>query len=105
MKRKYFIIFTIIFMPLTSLGMPELNLNHLEFLRDEFQIENETKIGYWIYAEKYGDKYVHTEAKGEGVTCVDDVARVAVLYTELYKLDNNEFYLQRAKEALDFVMA
>ena len=77
MKRKYFIIFTIIFMPLTSLGMPELNLNHLEFLRDEFQIENETKIGYWIYAEKYGDKYVHTEAKGEGVTCVDDVARVA----------------------------
>lgn len=36
---------------------------------------------------------------------MDDVARVAVLYTELYKLDNNEFYLQRAKEALDFVMA
>jgi len=105
MKRKYFIIFTIIFLPLTSLGTPELNLSHLEFLRDEFQIESETKIGYWIYAEKYGDKYVHTEAKGEGVTCVDDVARVAVLYTELYKLDNNDFYLQRAKEALDFVMA
>lgn len=105
MKMEYFIIFTMIFLPLTVLGMPELNLNHLEFLRDEFQIEDETKIGYWIYAEKYGDKYVHTPAKGEGVTCVDDVARVAVLYTELYKLDNNEFYLQRAKEALDFVMA
>ena len=78
MKRKYFIIFTIIFMPLTSLGMPELNLNHLEFLRDEFQIENETKIGYWIYAEKYGDKYVHREGKVEGVTGVDEGGRVSV---------------------------
>jgi hypothetical protein len=97
--------FSFIFLSVISFGVPEINLSHLEFLRDEFIIESETKIGYWIYAEKFGDTYVHTEAKGEGVTCVDDVARAAVLYTELYKLYNNEFYLQRAKEALDFVMA
>ena len=97
--------FSLIFLSLISFALPEINFNHLEFLRDEFQVEGQTKIGYWIYAEKFGDKYVHTEAKGEGVTCVDDVARVAVLYTELYKIDNKAFYLQRAKEALDFVMA
>ncbi|MBL5980836.1 hypothetical protein NAAC61_01280 [Petrotoga sp. 8T1HF07.NaAc.6.1] len=97
--------FSFLFLSVISFGVKEMNLNHLEFLRDEFIIEGETKIGYWIYAEKFGDTYIHTEAKGEGVTCVDDVARVAVLYTELYKLYHNEFYLQRAKEALDFVMA
>ncbi|POZ90733.1 hypothetical protein AD60_05815 [Petrotoga sp. SL27] len=102
--RKFFM-FSFLFLSVISFSVPEINLNHLEFLRDEFIIEGESKIGYWVYAEKFGDTYVHTGAKGEGVTCVDDVARVAVLYTELYKLYKNEHYLLRAKEALDFVMA
>lgn len=105
MKKKLLIMVMIIFLSMLSFSLPEINLNHLEYLRDEFKIEGQTKVGYWIYAEKFGDKYVHTEAKGEGVTCVDDVARVAILYTELYKIDSQEFYLQRAKEALDFVLA
>lgn len=105
MKKKLLIMVMIIFLSMLSFSLPEINLNHLEFLRDEFQVEGKPKIGYWIYAEKFGDKYVHTDAIGEGVTCVDDVARVAILYTELYKIDSQEFYLQRAKEALDFVLA
>ncbi len=58
----------------------QLNLGHLEFLRDEFSIENVTRVGYWIYADRLPDgSYKHADAPGEGVTCVDDVARAAIL--------------------------
>ncbi|AEX86436.1 hypothetical protein Marpi_2061 [Marinitoga piezophila KA3] len=83
----------------------DINLSHLEFLRDTFNINKKEVVGYWIYADKIGNKYIRKSAKEEGVTCVDDVARVAVLYTELYKLEKKELYYERAKEALDFVIS
>ncbi|KLO24676.1 MULTISPECIES: hypothetical protein [unclassified Marinitoga] len=104
MKNKYIILFFIVFFSLNLFSI-ELNFSHLEFLRDTFKINDKNVVGYWIYADKYGQKYVHKEAIGEGVTCVDDVARVAILYTDLYKTNKNDFYYQRAKEALNFVIS
>ena len=102
MKIKILVIVLFIFS--INIFSIDINLNHLEFLRDAFKIENKEVVGYWIYADKYGNRYVHKEAPGEGVTCVDDVARVAILYTELYKTDKKDFYYIRAKEALEFIM-
>ncbi|WGS65089.1 hypothetical protein [Marinitoga aeolica] len=102
---KKFIISILILLTSASMFSIDINLNHLEFLRDTFKIGNKKVIGYWIYADKYGNKYIHKEAPGEGVICVDDVARVAIFYTDLYKLDKKEFYYVRAKEALEFILA
>ncbi|WP_129409446.1 hypothetical protein [Marinitoga lauensis] len=43
----------------------DINFNHLEFLRDNFKIGNKKVIGYWIYADKYGDKFIHKSAPGK----------------------------------------
>jgi hypothetical protein len=101
---KKIIIFILLFLTINIFSL-ELNFNHLEFLRDTFKIGEKEYIGYWIYADKYGNRYIHKPAPGEGVTCVDDVARVAILYTDLYKLEKKDFYYTRAKEALEFVLA
>ncbi|AKI98280.1 hypothetical protein [Kosmotoga pacifica] len=104
MKRKIFLTILIIMMtvPLFSI---ELNIAHLEFLRDEFSIEGERVIGYWIYSDlKMNGTYQHVSAIGEGATCVDDVARVAIFYLRQLKTDPaNNFYDSRAREALNFL--
>ncbi|GAB6188611.1 hypothetical protein JCM30566_03500 [Marinitoga arctica] len=102
MKKSLILLFLIFAISIFSIN---LNFSHLEFLRDTFKIGDKDVIGYWIYADKYGDKYVHKEAFGEGVTCVDDVARVAILYTDLYTIKKDNFYYKRAKEALEFLFA
>lgn len=103
MKRAILII---LLLPISLLGMNlDINTEHLEFLRDEFDFDGGT-IGYWIYADKLPDgTYKHVDAPGEGATCIDDVARVAIYY--LRELDKNRedvFLQKRAKEALDFIL-
>ena len=84
----------------------QINLDHLEFLRDHFVVEGESVIGYWIYADRLPDgNYRHADAPGEGVTCVDDVARAAVLYLRLFEISGMEQHYDRAKEALEFVLS
>ena len=63
-----------IVMPVALAGINvEIDLSHLEFLRDEFDIEGSVEMGYWIYADRQPDgSYRHAQASGEGVTCVDD---------------------------------
>lgn len=104
MKKS--MILALIILPVLIFGIDAgLNLSHLEFLRDEFNIEGNTKIGYWIYADRRPDgSYRHIEAPGEGVTCVDDVARAALLYLRLFETSKSELYYIRAREALDFLL-
>ncbi|HCZ06753.1 MAG TPA: hypothetical protein DHV12_06450 [Thermotogae bacterium] len=103
-EKRFFLVFLTVLLPLLTLAV-ELNLNHLEFLRDTFIVEGKELTGYWIYAERKGSQYVRVPAVGEGVTCVDDVARAAILYLELLKHEKNNFYKTRAREALEFVLA
>jgi len=84
----------------------QINLNHLEFLRDQFAVEEESETGYWIYADRLPDgNYKHADAPGEGVTCVDDVSRAAILYLRLFETSGMEKHYDRAKEALMFVIS
>ncbi|HPM94873.1 MAG TPA: hypothetical protein PLM80_04885 [Mesotoga sp.] len=96
-----------IVMPVALAGINvEIDLSHLEFLRDEFDIEGSVEMGYWIYADRQPDgSYRHAQASGEGVTCVDDVARVAILYLRLFENSADETHYLRAREALDFLLA
>ncbi len=97
----------IIVLPVALAGINvELDLGHLEFLRDEFDIEGSVEAGYWIYADRQPDgSYRHAQAPGEGVTCVDDVARAAILYLRLFEKSADESHYLKAREALDFLLA
>jgi len=61
------------------------NPSHLESLSQKFFLEGQEVKGYWVYAEKRGDKYQVIGAKDEGDFCVDDVARVVLFYSEAYE--------------------
>ncbi|ADA66706.1 MAG: hypothetical protein XD64_0536 [Thermotoga sp. 47_83] len=80
------------------------NPSHLESLSQNFFLEGQEVKGYWVYAEKRGDKYQVLGAKGEGDFCVDDVARVVLLYSEAYEKTGKKEYLDLAKEAARFVL-
>jgi len=82
--------------------------NHLMFLRKEFQIGDDKAIGYVIYADTKAGEFVHAEAPGEGITCVDDTARAGIYflrrYTE-YANKNTEkanMYQTLALETIEF---
>ncbi len=80
-----------------------INIEHLLFLRDDFNVKNEMKNGYWIYADLKSGEYVHADASGEGVTCVDDVARAGIFYLNMYENTQNTYFIGLAKECTDFV--
>lgn len=103
MKRSLILVLLI---AATALSI-NINIDHLEFLRDEFKIEEDQTTGYWIYADRLSDSsYKKLDAPGEGATCIDDVARAAIFYLRFLEKDyENEFYQIRSKEALDFVLS
>ncbi len=78
---------------------------HLLFLRDSFSVEGEIHIGYWIYANARGLGFLHAPAPGEGVTCIDDVARAGLYYLYRYRNTQNEQYLELARETINFTLA
>lgn len=80
------------------------NPSHLESLSQKFFLEGQEVKGYWVYAEKRGDKYQVIGAKDEGDFCVDDVARVVLFYSEAYEKTGKKEYLDLAKEAARFVL-
>ena len=78
-----------------------LNFSHLEHLTQEISMNGRTVSIVKIYAE-YPD-YQTVEATGEGIACVDDVARAAVLYLRHYLYTQNEKSLKDARKMLDFL--
>jgi hypothetical protein len=82
--------------------------NHLMFLRKEFQIGDDKAIGYVIYADTKGGKFVHAEAPGEGITCVDDTARAGVYFLRRYteyvnkNTEKANMYQTLALETIEF---
>ena len=84
------------------------NFDHLDFLTQPFEVEGETRLGVWIYAEPSPDEpgaYIGREAPGEGVTDLDDVARAAIAYLWGYEQGIAPEGLEQARGLLDFTMA
>lgn len=87
---------------------PLTNLAHLEFLTSEFEVEGESHLGVWIYAEPSPTEagaYVGREAPGEGVTDLDDVARAAVAYLWHHDATGSQRSLELAEGLLGYVLA
>jgi len=87
-----------------------VNLDHLNSLKETIVTVEGKKLSIWaIYAEPSvnsdrNSSYKHIGDEDEGLSCVDDVARAAVLYLKHYKYTGDNHSLTLAKEALDFVI-
>lgn len=90
-----------------------MTLSHLEFLHDTLEAASgETVHVWWIYAEPAAEyrrrpptetDYERFPASSEGIACVDDVARAAVVYLEYHDLHGDDHSLERARQALEFL--
>ncbi|MFP4498841.1 MAG: hypothetical protein ACLFQV_11570 [Vulcanimicrobiota bacterium] len=87
-----------------------INYSHLDTLEFTFTDKDGNEITSWaIYAEpmdrtELSRGYKQVEAPGEGYACVDDVARIAILFLEDYERTLNPASLSHAKKALEFVL-
>lgn len=79
-----------------------INLTHLNYLSEEVRLDNEPVLLTHIYAE--APSYAWVDAAGEGIACVDDVARAAIVYLDFYTATGNRRALERARAALNFVL-
>ncbi|WP_261131484.1 hypothetical protein [Bacillus sp. Marseille-Q3570] len=79
-----------------------INLSHLDSLNEEVTIDGTEMLITHIYSE-YPD-YEWVDASGEGIACVDDVARAAIVYLTDFEQTKNDASLEKAKKLLNFVM-
>ncbi len=80
-----------------------INTAHLDHLYQEIEFQGKPAAIIHIYAE-YPD-YDWTEAKGEGITCIDDIARAAVFYLRDYQSTGITESLHKFKKLMHFILA
>lgn len=76
------------------------NLAHLNQLYEEVVIDGKEMAIVHVYSE-YPD-YRWVDASNEGIACVDDAARAAVVYLRHFEIRADQTSLQRARKLLDF---
>ena len=108
-QKKYLKIFILLWVVLLILTcnsndqQPTLvNLSHLDHLYEEIIMDSIPAAIIHIYAD-YPD-YKWVEATGEGIACVDDVARAAVFYLRHYQYVKEEASLSKARKLLQFIL-
>lgn len=76
------------------------NLAHLNHLYEEVTIGGRPMAIVHIYSE-YPD-YKWVDAGNEGIACVDDAARAAVVYLRHFEITGDNSSLRRARRLIDF---
>lgn len=79
-----------------------VNSEHLDKLYKEITLGQDSAAFVYIYAEY--PTYTPFEAVGEGIACIDDVARAAVFYFKYFKQTQNNLYLAKAKKLVAFTL-
>lgn len=82
-----------------------VNLSHLDALCEDVTIQGRACTIVHIYAD--APDYGWTDASGEGIACVDDVARAAVVYMRAAALEDNSVAPQRherIRQLLNFIL-
>lgn len=79
-----------------------INLAHLNFLSEEVEIDGQPQLITHIYSE--APQYTWVDASGEGIACVDDVARAVIVYLDFYESTGNQRALERARAGLNFTL-
>lgn len=76
------------------------NLSHLNSLYEEININGQPMAIIHIYSE-YPD-YKWVDAGNEGIACVDDAARAAVVYLRHFEVTGDTASLRRGRRLIDF---
>ncbi len=85
-------------------GAPALvNLAHLDRLCEDVTIQGVPCTIVHIYSD--APDYGWTDASGEGIACLDDGARAAVVYIQAGNLDKDSRHDPRIRRLLNFVLA
>jgi hypothetical protein len=83
-----------------------VNFAHLQHLTQEIALNGERVSIVHVYANYPSYEWVEAADSGEeGMACVDDVARAAVVYLRSYELQHDTSNLASARSLLRFVMA
>ncbi|MCL5037908.1 MAG: hypothetical protein M1269_12480 [Chloroflexi bacterium] len=84
---------------------PGITLDHLNSLKKIIHTDDASLSCWAIYCERQGDgSYKPAGAPGEGFSCVDDVARAAMVYILDAELTGSGESIENAKEALEFLL-
>jgi hypothetical protein len=81
---------------------PLVNLDHLRYLTEPVTINGQDMAIVHIYAEF--PSYAWVDDADEGLSCVDDVARAAVVYLWEYERTGDAALLELARRSLNFVL-
>jgi len=79
-----------------------INLSHLDYLCEDVTIAGKSMTIVHIYCDY--PRYQWTDASEEGISCVDDVARAAVVYIKASELREDTLYALRIRRLLNFVL-
>lgn len=82
-----------------------VNFRHLQHLTERIEFFGDSVDIVHVYANFPNYEWVDAKESGpEGIACVDDAARAAVVYLRHYELTKDKKSLARAKTILTFVM-
>ena len=82
-----------------------VNFSHLEHLTERIPFAGDTVSIVHVYANYPDYHWVDAKESGpEGIACVDDAGRAAVVYLRHYELTKEPRSLSQAKELLKFVL-
>jgi hypothetical protein len=102
------VLFPVFFFGCTPEGSEQeslVNFAHLRHLTEEIEFLGDTVQIIHIYADYPDYNWVSASESGpEGIACVDDVARAAVVYLRHYELTGDPESLTRARPLLKFIM-
>lgn len=79
-----------------------VNLAHLNYLSEIVTLDGEPVMLTHIYAN--APRYKWTDASGEGIAALDDVARAGVVYLDFYDKTKDARALTKARAALNFTL-
>jgi Carbohydrate family 9 binding domain-like len=88
--------------PAGSYDRGDVNLSHLNFLVEDVEIAGQPMAITHIYSES--PRYEWVDASGEGIACIDDSARAALVYLEDYERTRDPASLDKARRLLNFVL-
>jgi hypothetical protein len=80
-----------------------VNLAHLNYLCEDVTWSGHPTTIVHIYCNH--PEYLWTDASGEGITCVDDVARAIVVYIKACELNADTLYAPRIRRLLNLVLS
>lgn len=79
----------------------DINLAHLNFLVEDVAIAGQPMAITHIYSEY--PRYEWVDASGEGIACIDDAARAALVYLDDFEHTHDPNSLGKAQRLLNFV--